>query len=74
MELTAIQPVTPRVNTHEPPRVDQRINSLYTRVGTHQKPAPTIQLYRTTSYRDREKRENITPQEEMEILENLTEI
>ena len=62
------------MNTHAPPRVERIINAPDPRVVTHQRPTRTIPLYLTTRYRSIEKIENRTPQEEMDVLENLTEI
>ena len=55
------------------PRIERRINAPAPRVDTHQKPAPRIPSANTTSYRSRDKKANIIPQEEMKFLANFTE-
>ena len=61
------------MNTHVPPRLEWIKNAPNTRVGTNQRPAPIMPPARSTRYKDIEKRENSTPQKEMDIIENLTE-
>ena len=49
VEHTARETAPPRVDTPATPRVEQRINEIYPRVGTHKKPGPTIPYANTTS-------------------------
>ena len=53
--------------------MDIRISTPDPRVGTLQKPAPTIPSGHTTRYRTIEKRANIIQKEEIDIIAKLTE-
>ena len=65
VERTARKPAPSRVNTHTPLRVDHEINTTAPILGTHQRPAPTLPLDRTTRYSSRENRGNKIPQENL---------